>query len=148
MHRLTFTPDGRTVVAVDEFGESRAWPVPEPIPDENATELTLRIEARTGLQMEAGLSISRLGAAAWRERLEQLGRIDSAAARIDDDPFWHEPMVREAEQLGNNFAAIWHLDRLIVARPDDWILYARRARAGQPPTTSTRPPRTIIVRSG
>ena len=129
VHRLAFTPDGRTVVAVDEFGESRAWPIPEPIADENATELTLRIEARTGLHMETGLSISRLGAAAWRERLEQLGQLDSAAARIDDDPSWHEPMVREAEQHGNNFAAIWHLDRLIVARPDDWILYARRARA-------------------
>ena len=38
-------------------------------------------------------------------------------------------MVREAEQNGNAFAAIWHLDRLIAARPDDWFLYARRARA-------------------
>jgi tetratricopeptide (TPR) repeat protein len=129
VHQLAFTPDGRRVVAVDEFGESRTWPVPEPIADENAALLTLRIEARTGFHVEAGLSISRLGAVAWRERLEQLGRIDSAAARIDDDPFWHEPKVREAEQNGNNFAAIWHLDRLIVARPDDWVLYARRARA-------------------
>ena len=38
-------------------------------------------------------------------------------------------MIREAEQNGNAFAAIWHLDRLIAARPDDWFLYARRARA-------------------
>ena len=38
-------------------------------------------------------------------------------------------MIREAEQNGNAFAAIWHLDRLIAARPDDWLLYARRARA-------------------
>ncbi len=38
-------------------------------------------------------------------------------------------MVREAEQNGNAFAAIWHLDRLIAARSDDWYLYARRARA-------------------
>jgi tetratricopeptide (TPR) repeat protein len=42
---------------------------------------------------------------------------------------WHEPMVREAEQNGNAFAAIWHLDRLIAARPEDWSLYARRAGA-------------------
>ena len=45
------------------------------------------------------------------------------------DPAWHEPMIREAEQNGNAFAAIWHLDRLIAARLDDWLLYARRARA-------------------
>ena len=38
-------------------------------------------------------------------------------------------MIREAEQTGNAFAALWHLDRLIAARPDDWFLYARRARA-------------------
>ena len=38
-------------------------------------------------------------------------------------------MIREAEQNGNAFAAIWHLDRLIVARPDDWFLVRARARA-------------------
>jgi hypothetical protein len=27
------------------------------------------------------------------------------------DPAWHEPMIRDAEQNGNAFAAIWHLDR-------------------------------------
>jgi hypothetical protein len=89
----------------------------------------LRIEARTGLWMETGLAISRLNGPAWRERLEQLGRLDPAAVQLDDGPAWHEPMIREAEQNGNAFAAIWHLDRLIAARPDDWILYARRARA-------------------
>jgi Flp pilus assembly protein TadD len=38
-------------------------------------------------------------------------------------------MAREAERDGNAFAAIWHLDRLIAARPDDWLLLARRAHA-------------------
>ncbi len=60
---------------------------------------------------------------------KQLGRLDPAAVQLDDGPAWHEPMIREAEQNGNAFAAIWHLDRLIAARPDDWLLYARRARA-------------------
>ena len=49
--------------------------------------------------------------------------------RPDDDPAWHEPMIREAEQNGHTFAVLWHLDRLIAARPDDWYLHARRARA-------------------
>jgi predicted Zn-dependent protease len=79
--------------------------------------------------METGLVISRLGAPAWRDRLEQLRRLDPAAAGPDDDPAWHEPMIREAEQNGHTFAALWHLDRLIAARPDDWYLHARRARA-------------------
>ena len=129
VHQVAFTSDGRSVAAIDEFGESRTWPVPEPLQDASIDDLTLRIEARTGLRMETGLAISRLDAAAWRERLEQLGRLDPAAVQPDDDPAWHEPMIREAEQNGNAFAAIWHLDRLIAARPDDWFLYARRARA-------------------
>jgi predicted Zn-dependent protease len=38
-------------------------------------------------------------------------------------------MICEAEQNGNSFAAIWHLDRLIAAHPEDWFLHARRGRA-------------------
>jgi WD40 repeat protein/tetratricopeptide (TPR) repeat protein len=129
VRQVAFLPDGRSVAAIDEFGESRTWPVPEPLEDRNLADLTLRIEARTGLRMETGLSISRLGAAEWRERLEQLSRLDSMAVQPDTDPAWHEPMIREAEQTGNAFAAIWHLDRLMAARPDDWFLYVRRARA-------------------
>jgi WD40 repeat protein/tetratricopeptide (TPR) repeat protein len=126
--RVAFTSDGRSLAAVDEAGESRTWPVPEPL-DGNINDLTLRIEARTGLRMETGLAISRLTTAAWQERLDQLGRLDPNAAGPDTDPAWHAPMIREAEQNGNVFAAIWHLDRLIAARPDDWFLYARRGRA-------------------
>jgi Flp pilus assembly protein TadD len=137
VHQVVFTADGRTVAAIDEFGESRTWPVPEPLQDLSLDDLTLQIEARTGLRIEAraglwmetGLAISRLDGPAWHERLEQLGRLDPAAVQLDDGPAWHEPMIREAEQNGNAFAAIWHLDRLIAARPDDWILVARRARA-------------------
>jgi WD40 repeat protein len=83
---VAFTPDGRTIAAIDDFGESRTWPVPEPLPDESIADLTLRIEARTGLRMETGLAISRLDTAAWRDRL---GRLDQAAVQPDDDPAWH-----------------------------------------------------------
>jgi tetratricopeptide (TPR) repeat protein len=126
--RVAFTSNGRSVAAVDEFGESRTWPVPEPL-DGTLDDVTLRIEARTGLRMETGLALSRLNAPAWQERLEQLGRLDPNAVLPDRDPAWHAPLIREAEENGNSFAAIWHLDRLIAARPDDWFLYARRGRA-------------------
>jgi tetratricopeptide (TPR) repeat protein len=79
--------------------------------------------------MDTGLAISRLNSPAWQERLEHLGRLDPSAAGPDTDPAWHAPMILEAEQNGNAFAAIWHLDRLIAARPKDWFLYARRGRA-------------------
>jgi eukaryotic-like serine/threonine-protein kinase len=127
--KVVFTSDGRSVVAIDDFGDSRIWPVPEPLHDGSVDDLMLRIEARTGLRMDTGLAISRLDSATWRDQLEQLGRLDPTSLRPDDDPAWHEPMIREAERNGNAFAALWHLDRLIAARPDDWFLYARRARA-------------------
>jgi serine/threonine protein kinase/WD40 repeat protein/tetratricopeptide (TPR) repeat protein len=126
--RVAFTSEGRSVAAVDTSGEARTWPVPEPL-DGNLDDLTLRLEARTGLRMETGLALSRLTTAAWQERLEQLGRLDPNAVLPDRDPAWHAPLLREAEQNGNSFAALWHLDRLIAARPGDWLLHARRGRA-------------------
>jgi Flp pilus assembly protein TadD len=126
--RVAFTSEGRSVAAIDELGESRTWPVPEPL-EGNLDDVTLRIEARTGLRMETGLALSRLTTAAWQERLDQLGRLDPNAVLPDRDPAWHAPLLREAEQNGNSFAALWHLDRLIAARPEDWLLHARRGRA-------------------
>jgi serine/threonine protein kinase/WD40 repeat protein/Flp pilus assembly protein TadD len=129
VHQVAFTSDGRSVAAIDELSESRTWPVPEPLVDSNLDDLTLRIEARTGLHMETGSTISRLSFPAWRDRLERLARLDPSALKSGGDAAWHELLIREAEQNGNTFAALWHLDRLIAARPDDWYLYARRARA-------------------
>jgi serine/threonine protein kinase/WD40 repeat protein/tetratricopeptide (TPR) repeat protein len=129
VQRVAFTPDGGAVTAVDEFGETRLWPVPEPLQDDDINDLTLRIEAGTGLRMQPGLAIVRQSGSAWRERIEQLGRRDPTALQLDDGPAWHEPMIREAEQKGNAFAAIWHLDCLLAVRSDDWFLYARRASA-------------------
>ena len=129
VNKIAFTPDGRSVAAIDELGESCIWPVPEPLYWDRVQDLTLRIEARTGLRMETGLAISRLDWPAWSDRLEQLRSLDPTALQPENDPAWHEPMVREAETNGDAFAAIWHLDRLIASRPDDWFLYARRARA-------------------
>jgi WD40 repeat protein/tetratricopeptide (TPR) repeat protein len=129
VYHVALTADGRSIAAIDELGEFRTWPIPAPLEDLRMDDLALRVEARTGLRMETGLSILHLGAAAWRERLDQLGQFDPAAVRPENDPSWHEPMIREAEQNASAFAAIWHLDRLIAARPGDWYLYARRARA-------------------
>ena len=130
LNKVVFTPDGRSVAGIDTAGDIKTWPVPRPFPDEGLDDLMLRIEARTGLHMEADRTIARLDGTAWRDRLERLAGLDPAAVQPNRDPAWHGPMVREAEQDGNAFAAIWHLDRLIAAHPDDWFLYARRARAG------------------
>jgi hypothetical protein len=140
LNRVAFTPDGNSVAGIDIVGNSRVWPVPRPLSDEGLDDLRLRIEARTGLHMGSDRAIARLDTPAWRERLEQLGRLDPAALEPNVDPAWHEPMVREAEQNGNAFAAIWHLDRLLApGRMTGTCMPAGRAR-GPCPTSSTRPP--------
>ena len=116
LNKVAFTPDGSSVAGIDIARRILApGPFRGRFPERSLDELRLRIEARTGLHMETDRTIARLDTSAWRERLEQLGRLDPAAMQPDVDPAWHEPMVREAEQSGNAFAAIWHLDRLIAA---------------------------------
>ncbi|WP_165229604.1 serine/threonine-protein kinase [Aquisphaera insulae] len=129
VNKVAFTLDGQSVAGIDVAGNTRVWRVPSPLVDEGPDDLRLRIEARTGMRMEPDRSIARLDAPAWRDRLERLGHVDPAALRREVDPAWHATLAREAEQMGNTFAAIWHLDRLIATHPEDWSLYARRARA-------------------
>jgi hypothetical protein len=38
-------------------------------------------------------------------------------------------VAEESERAGQWFAALWHLDRMIAARPVDGPLHARRAHA-------------------
>ena len=113
---------------VDEVGESRVWPVPEPLNAPDLGELSLRIEARSGHRMTSGPAVIPLDARAWKERLEAVARLDGPPS-FDDDPSWHDPQAREAEEEGNTRAATWHLDRLAVASPGDWTLPARLGRA-------------------
>ncbi len=40
---------------------------------------------------------------------------------------WHEALARTAEDSGMAFATLWHLDRLVAARPDEGTLLVRRA---------------------
>ena len=45
---------------------------------------------------------------------------------------WHEARARTSEDSGMAFATLWHLDRLVAARPDDGTLLVRRAMEFEP----------------
>ncbi len=124
---VAFLADGQRFVAVDEVGESRSWAVAPELGAADLANLTLQIEARTGYRLANGPSVVPLDAREWRERLDQ-SRNSATSPELADDPSWHEPMARDAESRGNTVAALWHLDRLIAARPGEWTLLARRAR--------------------
>jgi WD40 repeat protein/Flp pilus assembly protein TadD len=129
--------DGRTFVTVTGDGDPRVWPVPEPMAGD-AERIALQVQVLTAESLENG-EIAKLDAADWEERRQRLAGADSGLGAgvlawsgdpaSKGDVAWHERQVRDAEQLGATSAALWHLDRLLAARPDEWQLYARRARA-------------------
>src|SRR5262249_61964232 len=58
----------------------------------------------------------RLTAAAWQDRPTRLVRRNPNAVWPDPSPAWQAPLISEAEQNGNAFAAIWRPSRQIAAK--------------------------------
>jgi WD40 repeat protein/tetratricopeptide (TPR) repeat protein len=119
--------DGRTAIAADPHGNTRTGTIPRPA-DLSDEALIRWVEARTGLVLDPGREVRRLELGEWRRRLEQTG-VASTPDDAADEWTWHDAGARDAEALGDDFGARWHLDRLIAARPEDGLLHARRARA-------------------
>jgi Flp pilus assembly protein TadD len=118
---LRFTPDGASLVTLTATGRIRAWPLSQPIADDpERFELWLRARGGIGL----------LDAEAWRQCRDRLQERwpdpDPALSRPPDQADWHDARARDAEEDGNTFAALWHLDRLMALRPRDWHLPARK----------------------
>jgi tetratricopeptide (TPR) repeat protein len=120
-----FDRDGRSLIAVDDHGNVRTWAWREP-PVEPVEQLIGRVQARTGIEIDGTKEVAVIGPEEWRRRREagESGPAPDPAAGAG----WHEDCARDAEAIGDGFAARWHLDRLIAARPDDGLLHARRAR--------------------
>jgi tetratricopeptide (TPR) repeat protein len=83
---------------------------------------------RTGLEFDQVQQVGVLDPTAWQRLREELVASEDSSDPAHDRG-WHEDRAREAESVGDGFAARWHLDRLIAARPDDGLLHARRAAA-------------------
>jgi WD40 repeat protein/serine/threonine protein kinase len=125
---VAFRPDGRG--AVSAGGAVLFWPTPGPLRYAGADSagVALSVDDLTGLVLTERGDFQMGDAEDWRQRLEARGPVDAAqagAARAD----WHDRLAAESERSGDDYAALWHLDRLITDRPDDWTGYARRARA-------------------
>jgi WD40 repeat protein/serine/threonine protein kinase len=122
---LAFTPDGRSLMAVDDRGNVRAWPVSGHT-DQSVEQLMKRFQVRTGLDFDSNKESTALETSTWRKYREQ---VDSSRLSFlrEGDIAWHELCAGDAEAVGDAFAARWHLDRLIASSPGDGLLYARRA---------------------
>jgi Flp pilus assembly protein TadD len=125
---LRFTPDGASLVTLTATGRTRAWPLPQPVADDpERFELWLRTRGGIGLENS---SVVLLDPETWRQGRDRLRERwpdpDPALPRPPDAADWHDARARDAEEDGNTFAALWHLDRLIALRPRDWQPPARK----------------------
>jgi hypothetical protein len=129
---VAFLPDGNSFLTTAADGSTRLWPIPRPL-EGDLGRITLRLQLHTGMEMDAGQGVARLDAQAWQARRGQLvaleGSAEGALRSSVRDVAYHDARARDAEQDGATFTALWHLDRLVALRPDDWLLYARRGRA-------------------
>ncbi len=125
---VAFRPDGRTLLAVDQRGAVGSWPN-RLVPSEEPVEsLVRRVRVRSGLELDATGVVVVLDPETWRRNREALGDPPRASSPADDRA-WHEALARDAEAVGDGFAARWHLDRLISERPGEGLLRARLAQA-------------------
>jgi len=165
---VAFTPDGRSFLTTSSDSRTRRWPVPVPT-DEALDRLALILQVRTGLKMGEGQTVVLLDPGQWEQCRRELagaahqpeapargmssraGASGWCAAPVSD-PHFHDCRARDAEQDGDAFGAMWHLNRLIAVQeedaspkrqreelspalalrtgvplPEQWFVYARRS---------------------
>jgi WD40 repeat protein len=125
-----FAPDGRSVRTITTNGTIRSWPLPEALAGE-PERIRRALELKTGLALDASGNVSALSRAAWEEKrrlwMAREGAANWELVEPADEFAWHDARAHDAEELGMSFTARWHLDRILRRKPDDWLLYARRA---------------------
>jgi tetratricopeptide (TPR) repeat protein len=123
---VTYALDGKSFLSTAEDGQTRSWSVPEPV-EEDLSRLDLRVRIRAAQDMHAGQAVLQLSSKEWLELREQ------QPSQPDQTPLvstvdWHDARAHDAEQLGNAYAALWHLDRIAEATPQNALVYLRRGR--------------------
>ena len=124
---VEFGRDGRSLLAVDDHGNVRTWTLREP-PAGPLERLIGRVQARTGVELDAAREVAVIGPEEWRRRRGETGE-PSASSNPAADVEWHDDCARDAEAIGDGSGARWHLDRADrgPARQDECRI-TRRAR--------------------
>jgi Flp pilus assembly protein TadD len=124
---LAFTPDCAALVTLTAAGAAHTWPVPGLVADD-PDPMELWLQATAGVRLQ-GTEVRALDLKTWQHCRQRLRRgwpdADPALDRPTDDGAWHDARARDAEEDGNTFAAVWHLERLLALRPGDWRTHAR-----------------------
>jgi len=115
-------PDGRAVAVADGAGIVRLVRLPEPAAGDPA-QVARRVQALAGLELTAVGDVRPLDPAAWQALTGPAG--DEEAPRLG----WHLRRALDRVEAEQWDAALWHLDRHLRERPDDWLALTLRVRA-------------------
>src|SRR5262249_29004724 len=129
---VAFGPDGKALITVTDSHTAQLWNVPTPLAGD-PERISLWAEALSGMKLNPSDDTSVLDARESEQRRTELETGNASPSLIPHPPeweaAWHEREIALSESLNQWFAVIWHLDRLIAARPMDAVLSARRGDA-------------------
>src|SRR5205085_715169 len=124
------TPDSQTCIVVAAAGTIRRWPVPRPFSEPDFERLNERIALMTWQRMDDSLGMDFIPPEGWQGlRTRHVGTGWAALVPSMSDVAWHDIMASDAEQDGDHFGALLHLERLGNLKPDDWHIAARKYRS-------------------
>ena len=131
---LSFTDDGKSIVAAVDGFRMRTWRIPEASPDPEGQasepEEIRRLAIATGASFdEHSGSVTTLSTSEWLDLSRDLGAEPEEVESEPEQVRRLELFADAAEAEGNPLAALWHLDRLAKLRPGDWTVLARRSQA-------------------
>jgi WD40 repeat protein len=124
---VAFSPDGQRLITHD--GKARQWSLaPENRPVEDLQALAELLNSR---EIHATGSLTPVAPARLRQLWQALRARypDTFAGKESEALAWHRRESESALKSRQWFAAIWHLDRLLVAQPDNSRLLEVRRKA-------------------
>jgi WD40 repeat protein/Flp pilus assembly protein TadD len=122
--------DGRRLLTASEDGTAQLWKLE---PDNRPIEdLVLLAQVSTGQLVDSDGNIAPLSREEWEKAYQKIrakspGQLKPISPKEED--LWHRSWLVSCEKKELWFAAIWHLDRLIAANPNDGDLHYRRGAA-------------------
>jgi tetratricopeptide (TPR) repeat protein len=122
--------NGRRLLTASEDGTARLWKLE---PDNRPIEdLVLLAQVSTGQLVDSDGNIAPLSREDWEKAYQKIrakyrGQLKPISPKEED--LWHRSWLVSCEKKELWFAAIWHLDRLIAAKPNDADLRYRRGAA-------------------
>jgi WD40 repeat protein/serine/threonine protein kinase len=132
VYRLVFSPDGQRLAATSMDGVTKVWEVQtwQEVVDPDAAKFVL--SARDPALSPDGRFWARAeGEVVYLHDLKQSPNAEAIAFRealARPDPIWQEDQAARYERDRQWFAAAFHLDQALTARPDT-ALHGRRGRA-------------------